>query len=119
MKKQKFSKDQSSNIHNPYSLDYIYAHKNTIKQLLAIPKRTQKQEEKLLKVMVELTSAPAMQKSGQIKTIKEVPNMANSKPSHAPKPNSVPKPNPNYPSTTGNRSDTRRGNVKKIRRDDA
>ena len=119
MKKQKFSKDQSSNIHNQYSLDYIYAHKNTIKQLLAIPKRTQKQEEKLLKVMVELTSAPAMQKSGQIKTVKVTPNLANSKPKPAPKPKPVPKPsptpkpNPNYPSTTGNPSGKHRGNVKK------
>jgi len=29
-----------------------------------------------------------------------------------------PKPNPNYPSTTGNKSGKYRGNVKKIRRDD-
>ena len=35
------------------------------------------------------------------------------KPSPSPKPNSVPKPNPNYPSTTGNKSGKRRGNVKK------
>lgn len=76
MKGKRHPNDQSSNIHNPYSLDYIYAHKNTIKQLLEISKRTQKQEEKLLKVMEELTSAPAMQKSKQIKTVKEVSNMA-------------------------------------------
>ena len=55
----------------------------------------------------------------KLKTVKVAPNMANSKPKPVPKPKPAPKPNPNYPSTTGNRSGKRRGNVKKIRRDDA
>lgn len=55
----------------------------------------------------------------KLKTIKEAPNMAKSKPNPAPTPNRTPKPkpapkpNPNYPSTTGNPSGKHRGNVKK------
>lgn len=53
--------DQMSDVHNPYSQDYVLDHKNTIRQLQRIVDRTPEQEERLRGAQRELSSALTLQ----------------------------------------------------------
>ncbi len=63
MKSERSSNDQKSDVHNPYTTDYILDHKNTIRQLQRIVGRTPEQEERLRDVQRELSSAFLLQSS--------------------------------------------------------
>lgn len=61
MKSERSSNDQKSDVHNPYTTDYILDHKNTIRQLQRIVGRTPEQEERLREVQRELSHALTLQ----------------------------------------------------------
>lgn len=61
MKSERTSNDQMSDVHNPYTTDYILDHKNTIRQLQRIVGRTLEQEERLREVQRELSHALTLQ----------------------------------------------------------
>lgn len=61
MKSKRTSNDQMSDVHNPYTTDYILDHKNTIRQLQRIEGRTLEQEERLREVQRELSYAFTLQ----------------------------------------------------------
>ena len=61
MKSERTSNDQMSDVHNPYTTDYILDHKNTIRQLQRIVGRTPEQEERLREVQRELSHALTLQ----------------------------------------------------------
>lgn len=61
MKSKRTSNDQRSDVHNPYTTDYILDHKNTIRQLQWIIGRTPEQEERLREVQRELSYAFTLQ----------------------------------------------------------
>lgn len=61
MKSERSSNDQKSDVHNPYTTDYIFDHKNTIRQLQRIVGRTPEQEERLREVQRELSYAFTLQ----------------------------------------------------------
>ena len=61
MKSERTSNDQMSDVHNPYTTDYILDHKNTIRQLQRIVGRTPEQEERLRNVQRELSHALTLQ----------------------------------------------------------
>lgn len=52
-----------SDVHNPHTKDYILDYLNTIRQLLEISQRIPEQEERLLEVQQEFSSAIALQSS--------------------------------------------------------
>lgn len=58
---QRTPSDQMSDVHNPYTTDYILDHKNTIRQLQRIVGRTPEQEERLREVQRELSRALTLQ----------------------------------------------------------
>lgn len=58
---QRTPSDQMSDVHNPYTTDYILDHKNTIRQLQRIVGRTPEQEERLREVQRELSNALTLQ----------------------------------------------------------
>ena len=61
MKSERSSNDQKSDVHNPYTTDYILDHKNTIRQLQRIVGRTSEQEERLREIQRELSRALTLQ----------------------------------------------------------
>ena len=61
MKSERSSNDQKSDVHNPYTTDYILDHKNTIRQLQRIVSRTSEQEERLREIQRELSHALTLQ----------------------------------------------------------